>query len=105
MKYFNKGGISIVGILLLGVILVLVLSYFNINIKATVEKPTTQENINYIKGSSINIWNDYLKEPTQYFWNEIWLKIFWASFISNMERIRDNEPTDMQKAAPQVDFN
>jgi hypothetical protein len=105
MKYFNKGGISIIGILLLGVILILVLSYFNISIKDTVESPTTQDNVNYVKGSSINIWNDYLKAPVEYFWKEIWLKIFWASFISSMENIRDNEPTDMQKAAPQVNFD
>ena len=101
----KKGGVSILGILLLGVILILTLSYFNINIKAVVENPTTQDNINYVKGNSKSLWNDYLKKPLTDFYNDVWVKIFWKSFISNMENIRDHKPTDLEKMAPTVNFN
>lgn len=100
MKNFIKGGISILGVLFLCFILILVLSYFKINIKSVVESPEGQSNINYVRGESTNFWNQYLKKPATYFWQDIFVEIFWKSFINNMERIRDNKPTDYEKAAP-----
>jgi hypothetical protein len=100
----KKGGISILGILFLGIILILVLSYFNISIQAVVEKPSTQNNVKYVTGSTESLWNEYLKKPLTDFYNDIWVKFFWASFVSNMERIRNGQPTDFQKSAPTVNF-
>lgn len=100
MKNFDKrGGISILGVLILGVILILVLSYFNISIKSVVESPTGQENVNYVGGGAKSLWITYLAEPASYLWKDVWVNIFWKSFISNMERIRDSKPTDFDKAA------
>ncbi len=102
MKNFNKKtqkGMSILGILVLGFILILVLSYFSISIKSVVESPTGQENLNYVGGGTRSVWNDYLKRPASYLWNDIWINIFWKGFINNMERIRDGQPTDFDKAA------
>jgi hypothetical protein len=100
MKKFDKQkGISILGVLVLAVVIILVLSYFHISIKAVVESPTGQENINYVRVTSKNLWNDYLAQPASYLWNDVWINIFWKGFISNMERIRDGKPTDLDKAA------
>ena len=101
-EFEKKGGISIVGILFLGVILILVLSYFKISVKSVVESPTGQENISYIGGGTVSLWDRYLKEPASYLWNDVFIKIFWASFINNMERIRDGQPTDFELNAPGV---
>ena len=98
----KKGGISIIGILFLGIILIFVLSYLNVNIQSVVESPTAKSNVGYVSGSSKNLWNDYLKKPLTNFYNDIWVKIFWASFVSDMEAIRDNKPTSIQKLAPTV---
>ena len=95
----KEKGISILGILFFGFILILVLSYFNISIKAVVESPSSQENINYIGGEARSLWTTYLAEPVSYLWNDVWINIFWKGFISNMERIRDGQPTDFDKAA------
>ena|ERR1051326_5550861 len=94
----NNAGISILGLLILAVIVVLVLGYFHISIKAVVENPTSQDNINYVGGGARSLWLTYLEAPFTYFWNEIVIKIFWKSFINNMERIRDGQPTDLDKA-------
>jgi len=104
MINFNKEkrGISIIGILVLGFILILVLSYFNISVKSVVESPTGQENLNYVGGGTRNLWNDYLKAPASYLWNDIFINIFWKSFVNNMERIRDGQPTDYELNAPSV---
>jgi len=106
MRNFNKkGGISILGILVLGFILILVLSYFHISIKTVVESPTGQENINYVGGTSKNLWNDYLEKPVSYLWHDVWINIFWKGFISNMEHIRDGQPTDFDKASTNLQVN
>lgn len=99
MKNKNKG-ISILGILLIGVIVVLVLSYFKVSIKSVVESPTGQENIEYVKGGTKSLWEAYLKEPATYLWNKVFVDIFWAAFIDNMERIRDGKPTDYEISSP-----
>ena len=100
----NKG-ISILGILFFGIILILVLSYFGISIRAVVESPEAQDNIEYVEGGTRSLWNDYLKEPAEYLWNDIFINIFWESFISNMERLKDGQSTDFEIASPSIEFN
>ena len=97
-------GISILGVLFLGILLIFALSYFGISIRAIVENPDTQDNFSYVSGAGRSVWNDYLKEPLAYLWNDVWLDIFWKSFILNMERIRDGEPTELQGAVPTVSY-
>ena len=101
MKNLNQKnrGISILGILLLGFILLLVLSYFKISVREVVESPEAQENIGYVKGTTKSFWDKYLKDPATYLWQDVWLDIFWKGFIDNMERIRDDKPTDLDIAA------
>ena len=104
-NYFKKKcGISLIWVMILGFIIILVLSFFKINIKSVVESPDGQSNLNYVKGTSVTLWEAYLKKPVLYIWNDVFIKIFWASFISNMERIRDGKPTDFEQAAPFVPF-
>lgn len=102
--YFkNKNsGMSILGFLVMGFIIILILSYLNVSIKGIIESPTGQENVNYIKDETKSVWVTYLKEPAEYLWNDILVNIFWKSFILNMERIRDGNPTDFEKAAPSL---
>ena len=102
IKNKKEKGISLIGIIILGLILILVLSYFKISVKSVVESPTAQENITYVGGGTRNLWNDYLKAPASYLWNDIFINIFWKSFINNMERIRDGQPTDYELNAPTV---
>jgi len=104
-KNKNQKGISLIGILILGFILILVLSYFKISIKSVVESPEAQENIQYVSGTSKNLWDEYLKEPVTYLWEDVFKDIFWASFINNMERIRDGQPTTLEESMTTVDFN
>lgn len=95
----EKGGISIIGALILAFLIVLALSYFNISIRSVIESPTGQENIHYVGGGVKGFWNKYLAGPAEYLWHDVWINIFWESFISNMERIRDGKPTDFDKAS------
>ena len=99
----KKGGISILGIVILAIIVILVLGYFHISIRAVVDNPTSQDNINYVKGGTESFWDEYLAGPASYLWNDVWVKIFWQGFINNMERIRDGQPTVLDKAAKNLE--
>ncbi|MFZ3011778.1 MAG: hypothetical protein WA060_02160 [Minisyncoccia bacterium] len=103
-KYFKtkKGEMSILGVLVMGFLIIIVLSYFNISVKSIVESPTGQENVTYVKDTVRGIWTTYLAEPAEYLWRDVWINIFWKGFISNMERIRDGKPTDIDEAAQKV---
>ena len=50
-----------------------------------------------------SLWNEYLAKPATYLWNDVWVNIFWKSLIKNMERIRDGQPTDLDKAANNIE--
>lgn len=88
----TQQGISILGVLFLAVILIFLLSYFNISIKAIVESPAGQENIEYITGGTRNLWVEYLREPTMHVWNDIWLKLFWRPFLESMQGLKNGLP-------------
>ena len=79
----KQNGISILGVLVFGIILILILSYFNI--KSVAESPTGQENINYIKEGTKDFWVTYLAKPASYMWNEVWLPIVWNPLLSNLK--------------------
>jgi hypothetical protein len=64
-----------------------------------VESPTGQENVTYVKGTTQDLWNTYLAQPAHYLWQDVWVNIIWKGFISNMERIRDGQPTVFDNAA------
>ena len=88
-KFNTQQGISILGVLFLAVILIFVLSYFDISIKAIVESPAGQENIDYVTEGTRNLWVEYLREPTMYFWNDIWLKLFWRPFLEGTQGLKN----------------
>lgn len=98
----KKAGMSILGAVVLGILIILVLSYFNVSIKSVVESPTGKENINYVREGAKGLWGKYLAGPASYLWKDVWLDIFWQGFINNMERIRDGKPTIMDESAPEV---
>ena len=102
-KNEKRGLISILGMLVIAVIVILVLSYFNISLRAVVGSPVAQDNINYVGGASKTVWDKYLKDPAHYLWQDVWVNIFWKGFILNMERIPDGKPTDAQNFAPTID--
>ena len=104
MKNLNKRkrGISIIGILFFGFIIVLVLSYFKISIRSVVESPTAQDNISYVGGGTRNLWDEYFRKPVSYLWNDIFINLLWSSFTDNLEKIKRGEPHDFNQNPPQV---
>ena len=97
-KYNKQAGIRIIGMIFLAGIIIFVLSYFNISIRSIINSPTGQENVSYVREGTKSLWEIYLAKPVSYLWNDVCVNIFWKGFISNMERIRDGQATDFDKA-------
>jgi flagellar assembly factor FliW len=95
----NHGFIKMV---ILIVIALLILSYFGFNLRDTVESPTTQSNFSYAKMIVVNIWNDYLKRPAKYLWNEVFIKLIWNTAVENLLRLKTPQQSTINDQAPLV---
>ncbi|MEK7652354.1 MAG: hypothetical protein AAB334_00150 [Patescibacteria group bacterium] len=93
-KKQTSGGL--VKLVILIVIAILVLSYLGFDLKTSIESDQTQGNLKYVWGFAIDVWQNYLKGPILYLWNEIFIKLIWESFTGNMEKIKSGEPTDLE---------
>lgn len=94
----QKGLIKFIILIIIGI---LVLSYFSIDIRGIVESEQSQSNFQYVWGWVVFVWAEYLGEPVRYFWDEIFLGIIWSAFTENMERIKQGQPNDLERGAPQ----
>ena len=73
--------------ILIIVVALLALSYFGFNLQALIQSPTTQSNFSYVATAMTTFWNNYLKRPATYVWNEIFVKLIWGPAIENMLRV------------------
>ncbi len=99
-KQSQQGGF--VRFIIILIIAILLLSYFNIDLKTEVEKPQTQQNITYVKDQSQSVWQQYLEQPFFYIWNNIFIDLIWSVFVDNMERIKNHVPTTIEQQGMQV---
>lgn len=89
-------------IILIILIGLLILGYFKIDLRSVAESPTSQSNFSYIKGLVVTVWTNYLAGPASYLWNYVFIELLWKSFVSNMTRIKNGQPTDFDLNAPLV---
>ena len=101
-KALQKEHNGFIKLIVLFVILILIISYFGIDLRAIVESPETQGNLGYVWGLVVTVWHGYLERPILYFWNNIFVDLLWESFVSNLERIKDGAPHDFILNAPSV---
>ena len=72
------------------IILILVLSYFGINIQQVVNSPTSQSNISYVWSGVTYVWNNYLSVPFTYLWNNVG-QTLWNAFTQGLQNIKVNQ--------------
>ncbi len=91
---YKKGALSILEMILLMLFIVVALgNYFNIDFKTEYQGSQTESTVNQARTGLIGFWDNHLKTPVLY---------LWRSFIDNMQRIHDAQPTDFDLAAPSV---
>ncbi|MEK7152083.1 MAG: hypothetical protein AAB523_01125 [Patescibacteria group bacterium] len=101
-KMLDKKQGGFIKLLVLFVILIVIISYLGIDLRAIVQSPETQGNLGYVWGLVVTVWDNYLERPVLYFWNNIFINLLWESFVNNMERIKNGVPHDFILNAPSV---
>ncbi len=77
--------------------------YFDFDLKEAVEDEKTQSNFNYIKTHVVKFYNKNLSSHVDYLWNDIFIDIFWDSFVKDMKNLNLKEKTSFEKFAPSVE--
>ena len=79
-------------------ILIIVLSFFGYDLKAVIESPLAQKNLNYTKSGVEYVWDGYLKGPLTYLYKNIFIGVLWKAFIHNLGRIDAGAPSELENA-------
>ncbi len=95
----NQGFIRTI---ILIVVALLILSYFGLNIRDIVNSPAGRDNFSFTQEIMINVWNNYLKKPVTYLWNDIFLDLIWNPAIEALTKIKNGEPDSLQSSAPVI---
>ena len=74
--------------ILIIIIAILVLSYLGIDLKAIVDAPGTQNNLNYVWGGVSYVWTNYLARPFNYLWYDIFVDKIWSEFLKTLDTIK-----------------
>ncbi len=92
MFKFKNDNRGLVKWIFLIVIAIIILSYFGFDLRAIVEDDGTQDNIGYVWGGVVHVWEGYIKEPFDYLWNDIFIDLIWDVAVENLKRIKDGGP-------------
>ena len=82
------------------IIAIIILSYFGFDLRAVIESPGTQGNLGYVWGIVVSVWDTYLSNPVSYIWNDIFIDLFWDTFVENMNRLKNGEATTIEELTP-----
>ncbi len=98
----SAGKRGLIKMIVIIIIALLVLSYFGINLRSLINAPTTQDNFTYVATSTTSVWNQYLKKPATYLWNDVFLDLIWAPAIDNLTKMKNGEPTNISSSSPKL---
>ena len=70
------------------IIIIAVLSYFNFNIRTFFESDIVRNNFGFIWNWTSYVWDNYLKGPANYLWNDVFIDLIWNSFLENLQRFK-----------------
>ena len=88
-KNDNRGLVRWIFIMIIAII---ILSYFGFDLRSIIEAEGTQNNLGYVWGGVVAVWDKYLASPVLYFWQNIFLDLIWSAFVENMKVIGDGGP-------------
>ena len=100
MFRYSSRNTGLIRTIILVVIALLILSYFGFNLRELADSDATQDNFGYVKTFVLNVWNNYLKRPALYLWNDIFLDLIWEPAIENLRNMKDAQPSTLQQQAP-----
>jgi len=55
--------------------------------------------LGYISEKVTEFYDDYLREPLEYFWNDIIIDLIWNNFVNALEHMKNGESPIFDSAA------
>ncbi len=87
-KQTNKGLIKAIVVI---VIALLVISYYGLNLRDIVNKPTAQDNFSYVQEQAMKTWGT-IKGPVTYVWKDIIVKSLVSGVIDHIVNSTSTRP-------------
>lgn len=98
----NKNESGLIGLVIIIVIGVALLGYFGVDIRRVTESEGAKANVSYVATTTVKVWNNYLKEPSNLIWREFVVGLVWErgvkAFIKSDDSNSDTE-TEVDKSA------
>lgn len=102
-KNYKKGSLRWIIYIVIGI--ALASFYFGFSVQDVVENEQMQSNFSYIQTHINDFYQEHLAEKINYFWNDVVVNLFWDSFVDNMERVKNGEPTNIELLAPSIEIS
>lgn len=100
-KNFDQKGIIIKWIVII-IAIILVLSYFNVNIEQFLQKPIVKDNFGFVTNKILYVWQNYLQKPARFVF-KFFIYYIWTPLIDGLERMRNGEPAfDIKDKVPKL---
>jgi len=80
----NRGLVKMV---LLIVVALIVLGFLGYNLRDIIASPTVSDNLNYVWGLVVKLWDNILARPAMWVWNNVIVDLLW----NNMQKIFRND--------------
>ena len=94
----SQGGF--VKTLILIIVIILILGYFDISVRSIVEKESIRNNFSYVWGHLTDFWNKHLAGPTDWFWNDFIIDLLWEPLMNNLEKIKGRGDSTFMESSP-----
>lgn len=84
------------------IVALFILSLLGFDLKKSVESEPVQNNFTYVKVVLENFYNRVLRRPAEFIWREFFVEIVWKPFWQAMQDIKNGQPTQLERYAPEV---
>ncbi|MDE2172466.1 MAG: hypothetical protein KGJ33_00800 [Patescibacteria group bacterium] len=94
---------GLVKMLLVFFFILLIMAVLGLNLRAVVASPTFQDNWSFIRDNAVMVWDNYLRGPADYFWNNIFLPLIWTPTLNRLQHVQQATSTSATTLVPQAD--
>lgn len=101
VKNLDQKG-SIIKWVVIIIAIILVLSYFNVNIEQFLKKPIVRDNFGFVTNKILYVWQNFLQKPVRAAYR-FFVYYIWEPLIDGLERMRNEQPAfDIKDKVPKL---
>ncbi len=96
MTFYKMGQGGFVKLIIIIVIALIVLGYFGFNVADIIKSPTVDSNLSWGKSLVLTVWNNFLKAPVIWIWDNVVIGLGWNGLqkLKNSIGPIDEAPVD-----------